>query len=100
MFEHDLLDFYAFDLRKPVSQLTVLALVAEHFQEDQASWRADVLVDVVQPDAGLDVAAVFGERLLYELDVADAVVDVNAENHVPRMHGKLLCRKEVRIVWL
>ena len=73
-----------------------LAFVAVHFQEDQAPRRAELLVNVVQPYAGLDVAAVFGERLLYGLDLADAVIDVDAENYVFRLHGTPFREKEER----
>jgi hypothetical protein len=55
-----------------------------------------MLVDVMQPEAGLDIAAILGEGLLHELDLADAVVDVDAENHVFGLHGKLLWKKRRR----
>jgi hypothetical protein len=94
MLEHHLLDLHAVDLRKPVGQSLELAFIAKHLQEDQTPRRADLLVDVVQPDAGFDVTAIFGERLLDELNVADAIVDVDAENHVFGLHGTPFQEKE------
>ena len=90
MIEHHLLDFYAFDLCKPGDQFLGLAFVAVHLQDDQAPWRADMLINLVQPDPSLDIAAVFSKRLLYGLDLVDTVIDVDAENYVFCLHGMLL----------
>jgi hypothetical protein len=82
MRKNHLLDFDALDLAEFFGELIARFFVAAHFKHDQAVGRAELAVDFVKAEAGLDTAAVFGEERLNHWDVFGAAGDVYAENNV------------------
>src|SRR5664280_188329 len=84
--EHHLLDADALDGVEPGHHRRGLFLAAEELDEHDAARRATAVVDVVQTDARLDVAAVLGEHLLHVHGVLEPVAHVDAEDDVVVVH--------------
>jgi MFS family permease len=96
MIEHHFLHLHALDGRQLARQFVAGTFVAAHFQQDQSPRRADILVDMVQADARLNLTTILREDLLHVRHFADAIVDVNPKNNVFRGHGTLHGNAPVR----
>jgi hypothetical protein len=91
--EHHLLHFHAIDGAQLAGQAPAHLLVSDHLQDDDPLRRRSSRLNLVQPQARLDVRAVLREQALDPDGFPQAIRDVNAEDEMSHRDEVLQTRK-------